>query len=219
MQIDIYLYLILKSLLNILTTLLKSIFVLTIAAVCCASVASAQEKDFFSACTEDADNIFSHARMGVSFMYAVAYDPAGARNFVLINGFLLFDYQRIWKHAASDNLKFKVDFSFGTATEESRDIMLSSGFEALLYLDKLKTKGFKTYVEAGIGIVYTDYKVRGQGLHLNFNPRAGLGIEFKQPHGQSFFVGLRCWHLSNANLHSDNRGSNAVLFIIGKYFK
>ncbi len=155
-------------------------------------------------------------RAGIGAMAGLAYDPKSARDFVGVNAFLLFDYDRIWGHPAPDSLKFKTELSIGSSLE-TEDLILSAGIEALLYLDKLETQRFRPYVEAGIGIAYTDYKVDGQGSNLNFNPRAGIGTEIKIKGNPPIFCCLRLWHLSNANLHSDNRGSNAVVLLIGRY--
>jgi len=155
-------------------------------------------------------------RLGIGAMAGLAYDPFDARDFVALNAFLLFDYDRVWGHKAPENLKFKTEFSVGS-TIEPEDLILSSGIAALLYLDQFETKWFRPYVEAGIGIIYTDYKVDGQGLNLNFNPRAGVGTDIKIKGNASFYCGLSLWHLSNGNIDSDNRGSNAVVLLFGRY--
>jgi len=156
-------------------------------------------------------------RLGIGAMAGLAYDPLDARDFLALNALLLFDYDRVWGHKAPENLKFKAEFSVGSTTEPE-DLILSSGIAALLYLDQFETKWFRPYVEAGIGIIYTDYKVDGQGLNLNFNPRAGVGTDIKIKGDASFYCGLSLWHLSNGNIDSDNRGSNAVVLLFGRYF-
>ncbi len=184
--------------------------------LCCLSITcffagpvNAQEKGILA----------SAEKIGMSCMYGMAYDPEDAHDFVLVNGFLLFDYEFIWRHVSPDNLKFKVDFSIGSTIEEENDLLISSGFQALYYLEKFETQRFKPYFEAGIGLIYTDYKVVGQGMHLNFNPRAGMGVELKQNYHSQLFFGLRFWHMSNGSLNSENRGSNAVLFVVGSFFE
>ncbi|MBI9089304.1 MAG: acyloxyacyl hydrolase [Desulfobacterium sp.] len=155
-------------------------------------------------------------RVGIGAMAGLAYDPGSARDFVGVSAFLLFDYDRIWGHQAPENLKFKTELSIGSSLN-TEDLILSSGIEALLYLDTLETQRFRPYVEAGIGLAYTGYRVDGQGLNLNFNPRAGIGTEIKIKGHPPLFCSLGLWHLSNGNLHSDNRGSNAVVLLIGRY--
>ncbi|WP_080799063.1 acyloxyacyl hydrolase [Desulfamplus magnetovallimortis] len=183
--------------------------------------------------------LISDSQTAIGFQYGMAYDPDRADDFVSVNGFMLFDYERIWGHAAPDNLKFKIDFTIGTNVDDNMDssgLILSSGFEALLYLKKFEKHTFLSnnffyyigdfflkynvfpYVEAGVGIIYTEHQIEGQGLHFNFNPRAGIGAEYRIPGKRPFFAELKLWHLSNANLHKDNRGINALLFMVGKYF-
>jgi len=156
-------------------------------------------------------------KTGLGVMAGLAYDPGDARDFIAVNAFFLFDYDKIWGHNAPDCLKFKTELSIGSSLA-TENLIVSSGIEALLYLDKFETQIFRPYVEAGIGLIYTDYKVDGQGLSLNFNPRAGIGTDIKVKGRLPMFCTLRLWHLSNANLHSENRGSNAVVLLIGQYF-
>ena len=76
---------------------------------------------------------------------------------------------------------------------------------------------FRPYVEAGIGLIYTDFQVEGQGLRFNFNPQAGLGCDLRTGGGVVWFTNLRLHHLSNGGLYDDNRGINSVLVQVGRY--
>jgi len=73
-------------------------------------------------------------------------------------------------------------------------------------------------VEAGVGIIYTDYQVDGQEYRFNFNPQAGIGMEIKQKNAATWFLGVRFHHISNGGLGSSNRGQNSVVFLAGQYF-
>jgi lipid A 3-O-deacylase len=142
-----------------------------------------------------------------------AYDPETI-DFVLLSGVALFDYDRIWPHRAPAPLRFKVEGSLGGTVEGRQRGIAAANIFALYYLDRWRTAGLRPYGEAGIGLIYTDFQVHHQGLRINFNPQAGIGAEF----GKHGFAALRLHHLSNGNLHHDNRGINAVLLQAGRYF-
>jgi hypothetical protein len=71
---------------------------------------------------------------------------------------------------------------------------------------------------ANIGGIYIQWKVDGQGSHLNFNPQLGLGTEFSSGDGATYLAAVRLHHFSNAGLKEDNRGVNSIVFVIGRFF-
>ncbi|MBF0117690.1 MAG: acyloxyacyl hydrolase [Desulfobacterales bacterium] len=146
----------------------------------------------------------------------MSYDPNNDIKFNMISGFLLFDYDKIWKHKAPDELYFKVEANFGITNQ--KQVVASSSIFALYYLDKYSLKSVRPYVEAGIGLVYTDFQIHKQGLRVNFNPQAGIGAEFFSKKLPSFFLAFRLNHLSNGNLHKENRGINSVFLQLGHFF-
>ncbi|WP_035272641.1 acyloxyacyl hydrolase [Desulfonatronum thiodismutans] len=157
-------------------------------------------------------------RMGLGLGYGLAYDPGDARNFALVTGFMLFDYEDVWPHAAPEPLRFKIEASLGATTEGSSRGLASVGGLALYYLDGLGGSVFRPYGEAGVGVMYSEHKVAGQGSRLNFNPQIGIGVEFPGQDQSRFWASLRLHHLSNAGLHKDNRGVNSLLLMVGYYF-
>jgi lipid A 3-O-deacylase len=155
---------------------------------------------------------------GISLSLGSAYSVPGTIDFYMVSGFVLFDYDKIWNHKAPENLRFKIEGTLGAAHDNSTHLVTSVNIFALHYLDILSSQGFKPYVEGGIGIIYTDFQVRGQGLRINFNPQIGLGAEITNGSDDTIFIALRLHHLSNANLDDDNRGVNSVMGMIGFYF-
>lgn len=151
-------------------------------------------------------------KLGAALLVGGAYSPE-AVTWSLVSGSALFDYDAVWPHRAPENLRFKVEAAAGTAEHRGTHLVASAGILALTYLDWPRLPGLRPYAEAGIGAVYTGFRVRGQGLHLNFNPQAGVGVE-----GNRGFASLRLHHLSNASLHPDNRGINSVALLVGVYF-
>jgi len=96
--------------------------------------------------------------------------------------------------------------------------MASASIFALYYLDRIAKGSFRPYVEGGIGGIYTEWKVDGQGSHLNFNPQLGIGTEFSVGTDATYLAALRLHHISNAGLKEDNRGANSIVFVIGRFF-
>ena len=157
-------------------------------------------------------------RYGLSVNIGNTYDPSGDTGFVLLTGFALFDYDKIWPHAAPEALRFKVEASAGSTWTKDKDFMASASIFALYYLDRLAKGSLRPYVEGGIGGIYTEWKVDGQGSHLNFNPQLGIGTEFTAGPAATYLVALRLHHISNAGLKEDNRGANSIVFVIGRFF-
>lgn len=143
-----------------------------------------------------------------------AYDWSDMQ-FFLASWQALYDYDAIWPHEAPDALSIRFEGNLGTAagTEFSGSRLVASGnFLAVYHLAPRETSRFVPYVEAGVGLIYTDFQRAGQGLRLNFNPVAGLGLRI-----DSTFVTLRLHHVSNGDLNDDNRGINSVVLGFGAY--
>ncbi len=157
-------------------------------------------------------------RFGAGVGYGLTYDPTNDIDFALVSAVALFDYDRVWPHRAPQALRFKVEGSAGLAMAPGTRAMASANMLALYFLEPWATSSCRPYVEAGIGLVYTDFRVEGQGLRINFNPQAGLGLEIEGDDGSTWFAALRGHHVSNAELHRENRGINSVFLQLGRYF-
>ena len=156
-------------------------------------------------------------RFGFALSYGNTFHPDNKIGFILANYLVMFDYDKIWPHSAPENLRFKVECSLGSTTTPENWVMASAGVLALYYLDFLDSESVRPYIEGGIGLIYTGFRVEGQGSRLNFNPKAGFGFEF--PIGrESLFTSLRWDHLSNAYLNKDNTSVDSVILMFGIYF-
>jgi lipid A 3-O-deacylase len=140
------------------------------------------------------------------------------RNIHMVSGFALYDYEKVWHHKAPDQLMFKVEGSIGAAHDQKTRLVSSMNIFALYYLDIFKTGKLKPYIEGGIGVIYTDFQVRGQGLRLNFNPQLGIGTEIHTENDNTYHLSLRLHHISNGGLDDKNRGINSVMGMFGYYF-
>lgn len=157
-------------------------------------------------------------RYGMSVELASVYDPGDDIGFALLTGFGLFDYGKVWRQDRPKELCFKVEGALGATFRPKARAVASMGMLALYYLDRIATPELRPYFEAGIGVAYTDFRVDGQGLRLNFNPQLGIGAELLQKDGFASFVALRLHHLSNGSLDHDNRGVNSLVLQIGRFF-
>ena len=159
---------------------------------------------------------YEPTRYGVATLHGTAYDPEHI-GLSIVQGFALFDYDRVFWHAAPPSLRLKVEGNLGITTDGRERSFGSLNMLALYYLGNERSR-WRPYGEAGIGLIYTDFHVRRQGLHLNFNPQFGAGIEYALEGTRALFAGVRFHHISNGNLHEDNRGINSWLVMAGYTF-
>lgn len=156
-------------------------------------------------------------KMGFALSYGNSFHPDNDIGFIQANYLAMFNNEHFGTQTLPKNLRFKVELNFGGTTTPDHWLMVSGAGLALYYLDFLDSPSVRPYIEGGLGIIYTGFRVEGQGSHLNFNPKAGIGLEF--PMGrQSLFTALRWDHLSNANLSRDNTSVDSVIFMFGAYF-
>lgn len=155
---------------------------------------------------------------GMSIEYGYNYDPQKEITFLLARLFAIYDYGTIWHQDRPKSLRFKVEGAAGSTLTPAHDLIVSANMLALYYPGKLEDQGLRPYLEAGIGAIYTGFRVEGQGQHVNFNPLLGVGCELLQADGRNLFVALRLHHLSNAGIDHDNRGVNSVELQIGRFF-
>jgi len=64
-------------------------------------------------------------------------------------------------------LRFKIEATAGVATSPRTRGMGSIGMMALYYLESISSRRYNPYIEGGIGVIYTGFKVDGQGSKLN----------------------------------------------------
>lgn len=168
----------------------------------------------------DDSPVRSHApdQYGLGLVAGNTYDPKNDITFVQASWFALFDYEKVWRHKAPEALRFKVEANMGTTTRPDKRLIVSANIFSLYYFNALASKTIKPYVEGGIGIIYTDFKVDGQGLRFNFNPQLGIGAEIAPSSKNPFLLSLRAHHTSNGGLDKDNRGINAVTINVGRFF-
>jgi len=171
-----------------------------------------------SALSEDNNESDIPTRYGLAAVLGKTFDPVNDIYFTQLSGFIMWDYDKIWRHWAPEPLRFKVEGTVGLTVSPKTRAMASVGMMALYYLEFISSDRLVPYLEGGIGVVYTDFQVEGQGSRFNFNPQIGIGVEFERDSGPPVFGAVRLSHISNAGLDHDNRGVNSVVLMIGRYF-
>ncbi len=72
-----------------------------------------------------------------------------------------------------------------------------------------KAAGGSPYIEAGVGLIYSEVRGIGLGSQINFNDSIGAGWTFTGASGNLLDLGLRVRHISHAGLWADsNKGMN-----------
>ena len=67
------------------------------------------------------------------------------------------------------------------------------------------------YLDAGAGLLLTTDNVPESGSMFNFTPQAGLGFSIDIGGDVRLLTGARWFHMSNANIFSDNPGRDSVM--------
>ena len=171
-----------------------------------------------TALSEDTDGSNIPTRYGLAAVFGKTFDPVDNIYFTQLSGFIMWDYDKVWHHWAPDPLRFKVEGTAGLTVSPNIRAMVSVGMMALYYLEFIASDRLVPYLEGGIGAIYTDFQVEGQGSRFNFNPQIGIGMEFKVDSGKPFFTALRLSHISNAGLQDENRGVNSAVWMLGRFF-
>lgn len=172
---------------------------------------------FAAAQEEEAEQVEHRFGVATTFAQGVGLSDNYGMGLVTLVG--LFDYDRVWPHRAPDPLRFKVELTAGSSLwPEAPRAVVSANILALCYLDFISSTAVRPYVEGGIGGIYTDFQVQGQGSRINFNPVAGFGLEFPSVSGPTWFTAIRASHYSNAGILDDNQGVNTFGTMLGIYF-
>ena len=171
-----------------------------------------------SALAEENNENAIPTRYGLAAILGHTFDPPDGIFFTQLSGFIMWDYDKVWRHWAPDPLRWKLEANAGLTVAPNRRAMISLAMMAVYYLEFISNDRLMPYIEGGIGVTYTDFQVEGQGLRVNFIPQLGIGMEFNVNSGAPFFSALRISHVSNGGLHDENRGTNSVLLMLGRFF-
>ena len=157
-------------------------------------------------------------RFGLSAAIGNTYNPVNDIGFLLLNGFFLFDRERLCGYRIPECLRLKVEGNLGSTITPYKKLMASTNLLVLIYFTESSLKTFRPYVEGGIGAIYTDFQVEGEGLRFNFEPLFGIGTEIKTASGAVYLISSRIQHFSNGSLNRNNVGVDSLCLLFGKIF-
>lgn len=83
---------------------------------------------------------------------------------------------------------------------------------------RLGDRDWSIFADAGVGLLWTGDDVPPGGTRLNFTPRAGIGGTLGLDDRTRLVLGLRWFHISNAQTGSDNPGIDALQVVGGVSF-
>ncbi|MEN8188961.1 MAG: acyloxyacyl hydrolase [Thermodesulfobacteriota bacterium] len=164
-------------------------------------------------------SLYDPNRYGLMVIGSNSYSMEETINVVRLAGFASFDYDKIWRHWAPDNLRWKVELNTGLTVNPFVRSMSSLVMIAQLYIVREGWGALKIrpFIEGGVGCSYADFRVRKQGSRSMFNPQFGAGTDFTIA-DQDLFLIVRQDHFSNGGLKEENRGLNFLSVYIGFYF-
>lgn len=171
-------------------------------------------------CSEENEHRIK-GKYGMALSYGHSYRPLDEVAFALATVYGVYSVNDLLQINALELWRIKVEASVGSAYMPDTRFMASFNLAAVYYLDKLFqgiSKKYRPYFDFGAGGIYTDFQVEGQGLRINFNPIASLGVEITPDSGPPYFIAVRWHHLSNCETKSENRGVNSLMFMVGRYF-
>ena len=172
-------------------------------------------------CSEEKEGNKVKGKYGMALSYGHSYSPEDEVGFAMATVFGVYSVNDLLRTSALELWRVKVEASMGATYMPDTRFMASLNLAAVYYLDRLFpgcTGRFRPYLDFGAGGIYTDFQVEGQGLRINFNPIASLGVEILPDSGPPYFVAVRWHHLSNCETKSENRGVNSLMFMVGRYF-
>jgi len=147
-----------------------------------------------------------------------SYDPNFNLSSVLASVSAWYDHGILWDQVRSGRKIFKLEAVAGSMVRPEIRGVASLNMMSMYYPALVESGRFRPYMEAGIGGIYTDYRVEQQAYRFNFNPQLGIGTEVKQEGGSNLFVAMRLHHISNGSINHYNQGVNSLLFQIGRFF-
>lgn len=132
--------------------------------------------------------------------------------FLTVQLLAVFDRDPFFPYKPANWLRWILEAQAGSTFGDINRMIASAGL--LVRAQAELSPWLTVYGLAGIGLIYTDFQVEGQGLKVNFNPQLGVGADFYD----KYYFQIRWHHISNANLHEDNTGINSLVLHAGIYF-
>lgn len=159
------------------------------------------------------NNIPSHSGMSIKVGNFVT--PNDNTHYTLLTYSSLQPYTLLLEKPAHEMLKMNFELSVGYAEGNQSGTMVSANMLAQRYFTE-PSKGVRLFFEGGIGLIYSKFKIKGQGLYLNFNPQIGFGFDQYDAENRRRFISLRVSHISNGGLDMNNKWIDSVVLSFGQ---
>lgn len=156
-------------------------------------------------------------RYAATAVMGTIYNPERIET-LMVQGQIRMPYDQVFWHQAPETLFFKGEASAGMTLDGRQRAMLAVQMMAQYFFPEIRLGLWRPYVEGGIGVIYTDFRVEEQGLRFNFKSQVGVGVERPLMNGRSLSAGVRLFHISNGGVHPDNRGLDGLSALIGMHF-
>jgi lipid A 3-O-deacylase len=148
-------------------------------------------------------------RYGISAGFGINFHPPDTQvRMIFLDPYVSHDFGDSWR----GNLEAFI----GTTLAPENRIAVGLTPMAQYALDGFSWPDW--FVEAGVGLFYTDVKVPGFGSNWVFSPQAGVGRIFRIDSKKSLTLRLRYHHLSNAYLNKENTSIDGLLLMVGMDF-
>lgn len=178
-------------------------------AVCCTVVAVAQETD----------RIIPKSQFGVATSIGSFITPHSDSQMATLSATYLSPYKIFLREPAPEYIRLRTEATVGYVGDPEDGVFGSLGMMAVRFLNKNPESKIRPYVEGGIGVSYASYRITGQAMNFNFNPKLGVGVRFRRPESsRAWRCALRLSHFSNGKLKRENAGINALLLSVGVDF-
>ena len=162
------------------------------------------------------DNIPTHTT--ISAKLGNFLTPHNDTYYTLVTVSSLRPYTLFRSRPAHEKIRMNYELGIGFAGGHQNGAIVSANMLAQRYLTDRSSGGFRPFVEAGIGLIYTEFRIPGQGWYLNFNPQVGIGFERFTKKNKRHFASLRFSHISNGGLDEQNKGINSIVLSFGHDF-
>jgi len=152
-------------------------------------------------------------KRGMEICYGENWSPDNSDvDYISIHLSALFDRDPFFPYKPAPWLKWVLELQSGLTVHQPKRFLASAG---MLVRAQIGFSPWLTgYTVAGIGIIYTDFQVQGQGLRINFNPQLGVGVDIYE----KMYLQFRWNHISNGGIHDNNTGVNHWVLLSGVYF-
>jgi hypothetical protein len=121
------------------------------------------------------------------------------------------------EHFVENNLSFDLGVHLLDVEQSGKDAM-GLNVSVQLRWHFIDENSWSMFIEGGVGLLRTGANVPSGGSEFNFTTQIGSGFSFDAGNSNRWLVGVRWFHISNANTYNDNPGRDSVILWTGISF-